>query len=350
MARIDALDGRQRRLIEETLQHFESLEAMAQHCSVHPRTLRDWRREKHRMSHEALRRVCEKANLPIPESIPVLTEFWHIRRAASLGGKRRSQLYGPPGTLESRRKGGLISSRRFRENPSLARSLGFILRKVIKRPKKSAVLAEFIGIMLGDGCLHNKYQVSISFNSGTDRQYGVYLQQLFKVLFGVSATLTHREGTCEGCVTASSRALVEYLEQLGLVRGKKVRNQVDVPSWMWSKPIYQRACLRGLMDTDGSVYRYLHWVHGGRYQHFSLSFTNRSQPLLRSVERMLRRCGFRPRTRKYQVSLYRQSEILGYFQLIGSKNQKHLNRIKNFLAYLMRRGTQVDDGDRLESD
>lgn len=332
MSRLDELNGTQRTLIEGALCRGSTLEQLAGVCHVHPRTLRDWRREKHRMSYEALRRLRQHTGLALPLGLKILPEFWHIREAARLGGQRHAQLYGPPGTPEGRRKGGRISSERFRSHPELAKALGFILRKPIKRPRESILLAEFVGIMLGDGCLSSHFQVGISFNAETDAAYGDYLQRLFQDLFGVRGSIQRRRDTHGWTVVGSSRALVEYLQTIGLVRGNKVAHQVDVPSWIWTRRSYQLACLRGLMDTDGSIYRYRHRVYGHRYRHVGLCFANHSKPLLRSVEAILRRCGFRPRVRPYGVYLNRQDEIQRYFRTIGSHNLKHSSRFCQYFG------------------
>ena len=199
--------------------------------------------------------------------------------------------------------------------------------------------------MLGDGCLSSHFQVGISFNSATDRAYGTYLQRLFHRLFRISATIQRRPKTNGWTVVASSRALVEYLQTLGLIPGNKVANQVDVPTWIWTRRSYQQACLRGLVDTDGSIYRYTHRVYGHRYDHVGLCFTNHSRPLLLSVERLLKNCGFRPRAGGYHISLHRQEEIRRYFRLIGSRNLKHVERFRKYSegAENSRRGAGVVD-------
>lgn len=333
MSRLDCLNGTQRFLIEAALAQCSGVQQLARICQVHPRTVRDWRREKHRMSFEAFQRVAERTGMRCGMTFNVLPEFWHIGRAARLGGQRSYQLYGPPpASLESRRKGGLSTIEKFRRNPELARLVGFQLRKPIKKPRRSTLLAELIGIMLGDGCLAGRYQASVSFNSQTDREYSRYLEELLQRLFGVAATITYRPGTRGGSVTVSSRAVVEYLQVQGLRNGSKVFHQVDVPKWIWGKPGYRRACLRGLMDTDGSIYGYTHQVYGRMYRHAALCFANRSLPLLRSVERLLLEEDFRPRTKQYQVYLHRQKEIQRYFRRVGSSNPKHLTRYQRIIA------------------
>lgn len=338
MSRLDCLNGAQHLLVVDALRRCGGVNALAKLCRVHPRTIRDWRREKHRMSFEAFQQVRNKFGVLLPPNARVLPEYWHIPEAARKGGKRRHLLYGAftLGSRESRRRGGLTTIRRFQKDPSLAR--GFRLRKAIQQPRKSVLLSELIGIVLGDGCLSNPFQVGISFNSESDAEYGLYLQKLFAKLFGITATIQLCPGTKGGCVVASSRALVEYLQKLGLSNGNKVALQVGVPDWIWARADYQRACLRGLMDTDGSIYGYTHRVYGHTYRHHALCFTNRSRPLLTAVTRFLAWQGFQPRVRPFQVYLNRRQEIIRYFRIVGSSNSKHLLRFKYALREMKKIG------------
>lgn len=347
MSRLDCLNGTQRLFIENALVHYESLFKMAKVSRVHPRTLSDWRREKTHMPLEVLERIYKDLGLSLPSSLKILPDLWYVKRAARMGGRRRFQLYGPFGTLESRRKGGIVSTRRFQNDPNYAKSVGFRLRKQIQKPRHSSLLAEFVGILLGDGCLNNYYQVTVSFNSKTDAAYAVYIQSLLKRLFGLDVAVLHRKGTHAGVLIASSRALQEYLvRKVGLKRGNKVAIQVDIPEWIWTKAAYQSACLRGLMDTDGSVYSYAHRVNGYRYRHLAMCFTNHSLPLLRSVEGLFRNHGFYPARSRYNVYLHRISDIRAYFRLVGSSNPKHKGK---YLDFEQERCRSLVERDRLES-
>ena len=133
MSRLDCLDGTQQFLVEAALSQSH-VNRLIEICGVHPRTLKDLWREKHRMPYDSLKRIAAETSRVLPKQLRLVPDFWHIPAAARLGGKRHAQLYGPPGTLESRRKGGRISCERFRTNPSLAKALGFKLRKAITYP------------------------------------------------------------------------------------------------------------------------------------------------------------------------------------------------------------------------
>ena len=133
------------------------------------------------MNYDALSRLCKASKVPIPKDIEKLPEFWSINKAASLGGKRRFELYGAPGTIESRRKGGINSSKKFMLNAELTREKALFVRKKIRYPRRSSLFAEFIGILHGDGGVI-RYQVKVSFNS-LDKAYAEFVVIAIKKLF-----------------------------------------------------------------------------------------------------------------------------------------------------------------------
>ena len=59
-------------------------------------------------------------------------------------------------------------------------------------PKKSEDLAEFIGIMLGDGGLTH-FQCTIYLNSQKERSYAKYIKNLIKKLFGYTVKIHKKE-------------------------------------------------------------------------------------------------------------------------------------------------------------
>lgn len=249
-----------------------------------------------------------------------------------LGGLRRIELYGNPGTPEGRSKGGKKTIRLFHRNKDLARKSGFIVRKEIKYPKRCSELAELIGIILGDGGLPGNHQLVISFNSKTDRKYSVFLGETLRRLFSIGCHIHPRKG-CNGAdMVVSSSNLVDFLLKQGLVAGNKVKNQVDIPDWIYEKIEYQKACLRGLIDTDGSFYSHRYNSNGKSYKYLKLCFANCSKPLLNSVQRILKKFDFRAYIHGDQVFINSMSGINKYFMEIGTHNPKHSNKIIKFLV------------------
>ena len=93
-------------------------------------------------------------------------------------------------------------------------------------------------------------------------------------------------------------------------KGTKQMQQVRVPEWIKDDPIYTAECLRGLLQTDGSMYRDRGYL--------MVNFTNHSFPLARDVYEMLITLGFRPTlstasvspNKKYTVRIARNSDQL----------------------------------------
>ena len=283
------------------------------------------------MRYESLQRLAEQTKLPLHRGVGQIPEFSHVKEAAHLGALRRNQLCGNPGTPEGRRLGGLRSMERrwAAARPGLPMDR-FVFAKVIKYPTYSPQLAEFIGMMLGDGCLCSAYQAAFYFNTETDAQYAKFMEKMAYTLFQITPTWDTSCGGLGGALIFSSKLLVDYLIALGFGRGDKVKTQAGVPAWILEDRIYRENCLRGLMDTDGSVYQYRHRVYGKHYVHTAICFTNRSHPLLRFVEETLRTSSHSPTTATFRVYLYRRGDVERYFSHIGSHNAKHLTRYSSY--------------------
>jgi len=322
MSRVKLRKGQQGKFLNRVAKHFnDDWFKVAKISSICDRTLNGWRREKCNMRYETLLKLHRTSKIPMPKIIEVLPEHWSVKKASRLGAIKRNELYGNPGTPEGRSRGGSVSAKRFREDPEFARMLRFKLRTPMEIPSYSSELAEFIGIMLGDGHIKtNKTQLEISLNSETDYVYALYVQSLINKLFRLNSSLCEDGREKSVTVLVSSRNLVEFMLDRGLRAGNKVVNQVGVPCWVNSKEEYKVACLKGLMDTDGSFYAYSHRVNGKVYKNYALDFTNRSVPLLKAVKEFLIDIGCFPTSAKFKVVLYKKKDIRRYINTVGTSN------------------------------
>lgn len=297
------------------------------------RTLHDWRSGNYSMPLEKALELERKFNVTIPKNAVKRPQYWHIRKAARLGAVARYKKYGNPGTEEGRSKGG--------RNSMLTHKLlgtGFVQRKIIYYPKKSSKLAEFAGIQLGDGGISN-YQVSITLNQRDDREYSFYVAGLMAELFKIKPSIYERPEQSTLTIAASSVNLVEFLVKLGFVTGNKVKQSVGVPSWIFDKKGWQAAFVRGIFDTDGSVYLDKHKIRGRVYKNLGIAFSGSSKPLLISVKLILNKLGFSPTdSHKNMILMRRENEIRRYFREIGTNNPKHSKRLKKFLMERYRSG------------
>lgn len=306
---------------------------LAERLEIHKRTLFDWRKEKYTISENAFKKCLKlsKNKIDIPR-YKVLPDFWSIEKAARKGGLVVAQKYGGPGTPKGRKRGGLVSQRRRRLYPERYQQCN--IRKRIIKPSNIPLLAEFFGIVLGDGGINSDHQVVITVHRKDGKEYTSFICDLAKRLFSlVPAVYRYRSLKSKNVVgiTISSIALVEFLLSKGLKKGNKVRQQVNVPSWIKKDPELSRGCLRGLIDTDGCVYGHRHVSHGCKCYNIGLQFSNRSVPLLFFVKQTLSAFNFSPKHHGHGIYLFRESEVCRYAKEVGFSNPYHFKRLQIFL-------------------
>lgn len=319
--------GPQRVFLDEVLRVTGATAAdLASRIGVCARTVRDWRRERWQMDQRSLQRLCQATNTPLPDGITLLPEHWSVAKASRLGGRRHATLYGSPATAAGRSLGGRRSQQLFRMNPEYFQWRGVVARKALLKPPLSADLAEFVGIVLGDGGIR-RWQVTVSCNQ-LDEAYAQYVGQLVTKLFGIDVGISVDCKNHTASVVISSVELVEFLKSIGLTVGNKVRQQVDLPSWVWQQHNFQVACLRGLMDTDGCVYQHSYRVNGKLYTYTKLAFTNYSRPLLSSTKRLFENLGLYPTLHKDNRRLYLHDSqaVRKYFAMVGTHSTRYQNR------------------------
>lgn len=305
----------------------------AKHLGVPRRTLSDWRRVRYTISESILQKCIglTRGNVSVPNH-KKLPDFWSVNKAAHKGGAVVAQRYGGFGTVKGRKLGGQRSQERRRKFPERYQQCN--LRKEIVQPKRSAKLAEFVGIVLGDGGITNS-QVVISLHRLHDKEYVSTVCCLIKELFGVTpAVYRYRSSGHASVITVviSARSVVECLLSLGLKIGSKVRQQTGVPAWISSRINFSVSCLRGLIDTDGGVYWHRHRSGGHWYDNIGIAFSNKSKPIIGFVDETLRWVGFTPKVnyRNDNVYLYREKEVIRYADKIKFHNPYHYKRLNKF--------------------
>lgn len=301
-----------------------STKELALLAGVHTRSFSDWRKGNLTMTVKAAKVYCDKFQLELPESIDTLVARWklHQSNANAVGGVAAFKKYGLIATDEGRRKGG-------RNSLALLRSRGIIpLCKTYHYPHAfSSNLAEFVGILLGDGGITNT-QCFVTLNGEVDRDYGIFLSEFWAKLFGEKPKLYKHKNDKAITYYYNGVSFVEYLISIGLLKGNKVKQQVSVPSWILSSLHYRIACLRGLIDTDGGVFIHRYRVNNKRYMYRKLCFTNRSLPLLTFVNDTMISLGFSAKlidnVENKKVWLYNSAEIERYYRIVGSNNSRLL--------------------------
>ncbi|HSW88067.1 MAG TPA: LAGLIDADG family homing endonuclease [Candidatus Saccharimonadales bacterium] len=197
-------------------------------------------------------------------------------------------------------------------------------RKIINIPSESFALAEFLGIVLGDGGINNNWQLIISLNSILDVDYSIYIVSLIKKLFNIVPATRKRPNQNTLVIVASSTTLVENLIERGAVRGNKILQMIDIPSWIKSNMEYKKAFVRGLVDTDGCLFIHKHRIKNVVYENIGFCFTSFSEHLINSVANILLEFGIQPHIHKNKQHIYLYSEkaIVRYLNIFGSSNTR----------------------------
>jgi intein/homing endonuclease len=314
----------QKKLINDILSDISVKEA-AMACQISERTIRDWRRGKFLTDFRCLKILCRKTGLKIPKSIKLKEDYWYVSKGSSKGGMAVFKKYGRIGGDPKYRKEKWY---RWWEREGKYKDFPITRSKIIRKPKYSKELAEFVGIVLGDGGI-SQYQVVITLHAVDDKAYGNFVAGFTQKLFKVPIGIYPKKKDMVINYTVSSVELVRFLKKIGLKQGNKVKQQVDIPKWIKRNKEYRVACVRGLVDTDGSVFIHHYKVNGKEYSYKKLLFTSRSEPLRQSVFKILSSLGIRVRLDKgYDVRIDSKADMAKYFKIVGSHNPKHLNKYR----------------------
>jgi len=126
------------------------------------------------------------------------------------------------------------------------------LKKEISIPQLNEELAEILGVLNGDGYLGKRpYEICIT-GSKLERDYFLYIKKLLEKLFNLNFKISYQENKIR--IRTYSKDLVLFLnKQYNLPIGKKTGN-LTVPLKLKQNKNFLKAYIRGLFDTDGSIY------------------------------------------------------------------------------------------------
>lgn len=314
--------GEQQKFMKKILLKISVAEA-ARFCSLSERTIRDWRREKFLMNKDVIIKLCKKTNVSFPKRFQEKNDYWYAD--PFLGAQASIKKYGRVGgDMEYRKK----KWREWWNKKGQYDPVGCIKEPLpIKIPKFSKDLAEFAGIVIGDGGI-TQNQVMIFTNSIDDNKYGYFVKKLIKKLFDVNASVYFIDSHTVMIIAVSRKKLVEFCnKKLGLSIGNKLKQGLDIPSWIRKNSEFERACIRGLVDTDGCIFEECHNIKGKKYNYKRVNVVSASSKLRKSIFDILKKNDLCPKVRNNRcVQIENKENINEYFKIIGSHNPKHLNK------------------------
>jgi len=207
--------------------------------------------------------------------------------------------------------------------------------------KNSEELAEFYGIMLGDGCLFSDLKgLSITADRILEQDYFTkYLYNLIHNLFNLYPKFyLSKDSRAIRCILYSKNA-VEYLSNLGFPIGFK--KDLHIPNFISQNRACLIKCLRGLMDTDGCLSSH---PHSKIMIHLSIT----SKTLRRGVADALTALQIKPGVFNKGIMLYSKNAIK-FCDTIGFSNKKNILKYRLFLKEgKVPKSKQVESFIRLE--
>lgn len=321
--------GEQKAFLCECLFHsgLKNFTSFAKNNNLHPKTVSEWKNEKYRMSHSLVQKLSKKYNVKIPKSYSKVHSHDLKKIAGKKGGRAVFEKYGRIGVDPILRKRGW---EKWWLKHGINKPNSILQQTKIYIPKHSSSVAEFFGIMLGDGGL-TEYQTKVTLNSESDASYVIYVKSLIYKLFKERASILKIKNAKASIVCVSRKELTTFLVKNGLCAGNKVKEQIDIPNWIKKNGNFLRFCVRGLYDTDGGVYFEKHRYKDKEYSYIRFSFVNASKPLLKSVFKALQDLGIPSRLNiQRSVTIEGLRNVSKYFNLVGTSNPKHSLKYENF--------------------
>ncbi|MBI4994591.1 hypothetical protein HZC21_03025 [Candidatus Peregrinibacteria bacterium] len=315
--------GGQQKFLNKSKKRLDfTMSQFAKFLNINVRTLTDWKREKFLMPLSAVNFLKKKTGINPPRNIYIRNKFEDVKRAGYLGGIAVYKKYGKIGGSQIYRKTQWEkwwqTTGRFIPHPITE-------RKKVKIPRKSALLAEFVGIMIGDGGI-TKHQITIALHRYDDYFYSVFLKKMIKKLFGLFPSEILNDNVRRLYISRTN--LVNFCKRIGLKIGNKINQNVDIPSWIYRNKSFEKACLRGLVDTDGCIGIHRYFSKRDQYCYKKIIFTSASPFLIKSVMKIMEKFGFHPRKDREgrKVWLDCSDEVKEYMYTIKTNNPKHRKR------------------------
>ncbi len=183
--------------------------------------------------------------------------------------------------------------------------------------------AYIIGVALGDGNLSNPNGRAIRLRVTCDARYPILAKDIVKAL---KTVLPKNVVSIVQAPRKTYFNISVYSNQLGkwipwkVGKGTKEIQRIRVPMWIRIHQPYRKECLRGLLQTDGSIYKDRGYL--------MVNFTNHVRGLAIDTYNMLVASGYAPTISKtterngktkYTIRIARQTERLikdiGLFKL-----------------------------------
>ena len=201
--------------------------------------------------------------------------------------------------------------------------------------------AEIIGALIGDGYLYRrnrKYQIGFVGSPKTDIELFERLQELIKKEWKKDAKIKNRAKGLR--IVINSKEICNFLiNELNIPCGSGKCEAVKIPSQFLSDWNLTKYIIRGIMDTDGTVFVS---KKPGVERYPTMEITTTSKVLANQLRDILLKQGFRvgnirastsklSRRIAYRVPLYGKDNIRKWISKIGFSNKYKMERALNYI-------------------
>lgn len=247
---------------------------------------------------------------------------------------------------KGRREGGLTTYRKYPHIFEKGRMIGLQKLRGLRNKHSfdinlelSTELCEFVGAFIGDGFTGRyggKYLTQFTGDARYEREYLKHsLAPIAQKLFNLKPSFRAVENTLRMNFRSKTLYLL-FTERFQMPLGKKnliVRIPEEI---IEGGQNFIVATLRGIADTEGTVFFDLRPVYDTPYPRIQICTT--SQPLAEQIRGTLREMGFSIYTREdrrtghpvFHIEIYGHVQLQKWLREIGFSNEKHLNKIRRY--------------------
>lgn len=192
--------------------------------------------------------------------------------------------------------------------------------------KDTKEFAEFYGIMLGDGCIYSNLSgLCISGDKILEKNYyNDYLNKLIFNLFRTNPKIFYSKDNRAMRLILYSKPISKYLIDTGFPKGKKLNNKLEIPNFILNNNKLTALCIRGILDTDGSICAHQHTK-------IMLHLSIISDSLRNSVYKGFTNLGIKVGKYNKGIVIYGDKKLEQFFKIIGSSNPKNIIKYEQFL-------------------
>ncbi|MBU0629283.1 MAG: hypothetical protein KKC75_08920 [Nanoarchaeota archaeon] len=205
--------------------------------------------------------------------------------------------------------------------------------------KNKRKLAEFIGILLGDGSLclkdgivNTNNRLKITLNKTDDAPYILYIKNLIKDLLGIEPIVKPRqyEKNTVDVFIFNKNIILFLIDEIGLKLSPKWGRAI-IPKEFLSRNLGLYV-LRGYFDTDGALVTTNN--NGTIYPRLEMKIC--PSPMQNQFITLLNQYCFnfgvyKIGKGKVRIQLNGKNELKKWIKLVGFSNKKHISKIKRFL-------------------